>query len=83
MREKILFRPTARPVWDGQEMSPRTSSPLTTGARALPPSPLAMGFMAMFKKKDPKDLVREWQSKMRTEMRGVDRQIRGTDLCRE
>ena len=42
-----------------------------------------MGFMAMFKKKDPKDLVQEWQSKMRTEMRGVDRQIRGTDLCRE
>jgi hypothetical protein len=36
-----------------------------------------MGFMAMFKKKDPKDMVREWQSKMRTEMRGVDRQIRG------
>ena len=31
----------------------------------------------MFKKKDPKDMVREWQSKMRTEMRGVDRQIRG------
>ena len=30
----------------------------------------------MFKKKDPKDMVREWQSKMRTEMRGVDRQIR-------
>ena len=42
-----------------------------------------MGFMAMFKKEDPKDLVREWQSKMRTEMRGVDRQIRGTNLCRE
>ena len=29
------------------------------------------------KKKDPKDLVREWQSKMRSEMRAVDRQIRG------
>jgi len=27
-----------------------------------------MGFMDMFaKKKDPKDLVREWQSKMRSE----------------
>ena len=37
-----------------------------------------MGFMDMFKKKDPKDLVREWQSKLRSEMRGVDRQIRGT-----
>jgi hypothetical protein len=36
-----------------------------------------MGFMDMFKKKDPKDLVREWQSKMRTEMRGIDRQVRG------
>lgn len=47
------------------------------GARALPCDKLAMGFMAMFKKKDPKDMVREWQSKMRTEMRGVDRQIRG------
>jgi hypothetical protein len=45
------------------------------GAWALLP---AMGFMTMFKKKEPKDLVREWQSKMRTEMRGVDRQIRGT-----
>jgi charged multivesicular body protein 3 len=37
-----------------------------------------MGFMALFKKKEPKDLVREWQTKIRTEMRGVDRQIRGT-----
>ena len=36
-----------------------------------------MGFMDMFKKKEPKDLVREWQSKLRSEMRGVDRQIRG------
>ena len=44
------------------------------GARALPCDKLAMGFMAMFKKKDPKDMVREWQSKMRSEMRGVDRQ---------
>lgn len=36
-----------------------------------------MGFMEMFKKKDPKDMVREWQSKLRTEMRGIDRQVRG------
>lgn len=40
-----------------------------------------MGFMALFKKKEPKDLVREWQTKIRTEMRGVDRQIR--DITRE
>jgi charged multivesicular body protein 3 len=36
-----------------------------------------MGLMSLFKKKDPKDMVREWQSKMRSELRGVDRQIRG------
>jgi hypothetical protein len=47
-------------------------------ARGPRPPQLAMGFMALFKKKEPKDLVREWQTKIRTEMRGVDRQIRGT-----
>ena len=31
----------------------------------------------MFKKKDTKDMVREWQSKLRAEMRNVDRQVRG------
>mgnify|MGYP004178155713 FL=1 len=36
-----------------------------------------MGFMDLFKKKDPKEMVRKWQSKLRSEMRGVDRQIRG------
>ena len=32
--------------------------------------------MSLFKKKDPKDMVREWQSKMRSEMRGVDSRSR-------
>jgi hypothetical protein len=50
----------------------------TRVARGPRPPQLAMGFMALFKKKEPKDLVREWQTKIRTEMRGVDRQIRGT-----
>lgn len=40
-----------------------------------------MGFMDLFKKKDPKEMVRKWQSKLRSEMRGVDRQIR--DIQRE
>ena len=58
----------------GCHLAPRQNR---TAARGRCRATLAMGFMAMFKKKDPKDLVREWQSKMRTEMRGVDRQIRG------
>lgn len=58
----------------GCHLAPRQNR---TAARGRCQATLAMGFMAMFKKKDPKDLVREWQSKMRTEMRGVDRQIRG------
>jgi len=41
----------------------------------------AMGFLDMFKAKDPKDMVREWQSKLRTEARGIDRQVR--DIQRE
>mmetsp|Transcript_31182 Transcript_31182/g.78111 ORF Transcript_31182/g.78111 Transcript_31182/m.78111 type:complete len:233 (-) Transcript_31182:145-843(-) len=40
-----------------------------------------MGFMDVFKKQEPKDMVRAWQSKLRTEMRGVDRQVR--DIQRE
>ena len=46
-------------------------------AVARPGRPFAMGFMDLFKKKDPKEMVRKWQSKLRSEMRGVDRQIRG------
>ena len=46
-------------------------------AVSRPSRPFAMGFMDLFKKKDPKEMVRKWQSKLRSEMRGVDRQIRG------
>jgi hypothetical protein len=70
--QEFLGRNAKMRTW----MSPR-SAPDRTAARGRCRATLAMGFMAMFKKKDPKDLVREWQSKMRTEMRGVDRQIRG------
>jgi hypothetical protein len=48
--------------------------PPLSGAR---PRPRTMGLFGMFKKKDPKDMVREWQSKLRAEMRNVDRQVRG------
>jgi len=36
-----------------------------------------MGLFGGDKKKDPKDAVKEWQSKLRKEGRGLDRQIRG------
>jgi len=34
-----------------------------------------MGFLDVFKKPDPKELVRKWQGQLRKEMRQVDRQI--------
>lgn len=33
--------------------------------------------MQVFKKPDPKELVRKWQADLRTEQRKIDRQIRG------
>jgi hypothetical protein len=32
-------------------------------------------------RQDPKELVRKWQSEMRTQQRGLDRQIRGALRC--
>ncbi|KAI8464989.1 MAG: Snf7-domain-containing protein [Monoraphidium minutum] len=34
------------------------------------------GVAKLFKPKDPKELLREWQAKLRAEQRGIDRQIR-------
>lgn len=35
------------------------------------------GVTDLFKKPDPKELVRKWQGTLRTEQRNIDRQIRG------
>jgi hypothetical protein len=36
----------------------------------------------VFKKPDPKELVRKWQADLRAEQRKIDRQIRGEALIR-
>jgi hypothetical protein len=35
------------------------------------------GVTDMFKKPDPKEMVRKWQSTLRAEQRNIERQIRG------
>jgi hypothetical protein len=40
------------------------------------------GFGKLFKPKDPKELLREWQTKLRAEQRAIDRQIRGAGARR-
>lgn len=35
------------------------------------------GVADLFKKPDPKELVRKWQGSLRSEQRNIDRQIRG------
>jgi hypothetical protein len=39
------------------------------------------GVQKLFKKPDPKELVRKWQADLRTEQRKIDRQIRGAAQC--
>lgn len=38
-------------------------------------------YAQVFKKPDPKELVRKWQADLRTEQRKIDRQIRGVCVC--
>jgi hypothetical protein len=35
------------------------------------------GVQSLWKKPDPKELVRKWQADLRSEQRKIDRQIRG------
>jgi hypothetical protein len=42
-----------------------------------------LAYVQVFKKPDPKELVRKWQADLRAEQRKIDRQIRGGAAAEE